>query len=62
MHLNIEVSREVRMSAYANFTSDLPRLSPVKSAMNAFGAFSRPSVIVSRQTIFSDLIQVVMSR
>src|SRR5262249_18401053 len=42
-------------------TSILPTLSPLKSPMNAFGAFSMPATIVSCHLIFLALIHMPIS-
>jgi hypothetical protein len=44
-----------------NRTSILPTLSPLKSPMNAFGAFSMPATIVSCHLIFLALIHMPIS-
>jgi hypothetical protein len=43
-------------------TTILPILSPLKSPMNAFGAFSTPSTTVSRQRILPSFAHAAMSR
>jgi hypothetical protein len=43
------------------FTNVFPKFSPLKRAMNAFGAFSRPSKTVSFHLILPSLTHLVIS-
>src|SRR6185437_16749555 len=42
------------------FTSILPKFSPLSNPINALGAFSNPSVIVSFHLIFPSLIHLII--